>query len=49
MQTPYHASERLKIDQLNAGQAAVFMGVVGLLLWSLVVALLIGLGLVFLR
>ena len=49
MQTPYHASERLELDQLNPGQAAFFMGAAGLLLWSLVAALLIGLGLLFLR
>ena len=49
MQTPYNASERLKLHQLNAGQAACFMGLAGLLLWSLLAALLVGLGLVFLR
>lgn len=49
MQTPYDASHRLDLDQLNPGQAAFFMGAAGLLLWSLVAALLIGLGLLFLR
>ena len=49
MQTPFDASERLKLDQLNAGQAAFLVGVAGLLLWCVLAALLIGLGLVLLR